>query len=97
MNQNKRTDKRIDHRMGTQEKCIIGNQFSWIETQTIDISKNGIGVKTSKTLPLKFKNGCELPVVIPNMELPPAKIMWTKKDIDNTTRLGLKFSTSIIY
>ena len=91
MNQNNRTDIRIDHRMGTQGKCILGNQFSWIETQTIDISKNGIGVKTSKTLPLKFKNGCELPVFIPNMELPQTILMWEDKAFNNTTRLGLKF------
>ena len=90
MNQNNRTDKRIP----LQKECILGDQFSWIETQTIDVSKNGIGVKTDKTLP--FKNGCELTVFILSMELPQAKLMWTKKDFNNTTKLGLKFSTSRI-
>jgi len=89
MNQNNRTDKRINHRMGTQEKCILSNRSDSIETQTVDMSIMGLGVKTDRTLP--FKNGCELTVFNSGMELPQAKLMWTKKDFNNTTRLGLKF------
>jgi hypothetical protein len=46
----------------------------------------GLGVKTDRTLP--FKNGCELGVFIPSMDNPSqAKLMWTKKDFNNTARL----------
>jgi hypothetical protein len=91
MNQNNRTDKRLP----LQKKCILLNQFGLLETQTVDISKMGLGVKTDSTLP--FKNGCELTVFLPSLDnFPPAKLVWTKEDFSNTTRLGLKFSTSII-
>ncbi len=82
-------DKRINPRVGIQEKCILSNQSESIETQTINISIMGLGVKTDKALP--FKNGCDLAVVNSGMELPQAKLIWTKKDSNNTTRLGLKF------
>jgi hypothetical protein len=85
---NNRTDKRLPF----QRKCIMGNRVGLIETKTVDMSKMGLGVKTDKTLP--FKDGCELTVFILSMDLPQAKLMWTKKDLNNTTRLGLKFSTS---
>jgi hypothetical protein len=75
--------------MGIQGKCILSNRSDWIETQTVDISIMGLVVKTDRPLP--FKNGCELGVLIQRMELPQAKLMWTKKDFNNTTRLGLKF------
>ena len=86
MNQNNRVDKRLP----LQKECILVNQFGLLETQTVDISKMGLGVKTDRTLP--FISGCELGVFIPSMDNPPqAKLMWTKKDFNNTTRLGLKF------
>ncbi len=87
--------KRIDERIPFQKECILVNQFGLIETQTVDRSKIGLGVKTNSTLPLEFKNGCELAVFIQGEDLPPAELMWTKKD-NNMTRLGLKFSTSIL-
>jgi len=89
MNQNNRADKRINHRTGTQEKCILANCSVSIETKTVDMSIMGLGVKTDITLP--FKNGCELIVFKSGMELPPAILIWTKKAFNNTTRLGLKF------
>ena len=85
MNQNNRTNKRIP----LQKECIMGNRFGLIETQTVDMSKIGLGAKTDRTLP--FKNGCELTIFILSMNLPQAKLMWTKKDSNNTTKLGLKF------
>jgi hypothetical protein len=86
MNQNNRTDKRLP----LQKECILANRSGSIETQTIDMSKIGLGVKTDRTLP--FKKGCELAVVIPSMgKSSLAELMWTKKDFNNTTRLGLKF------
>jgi hypothetical protein len=88
MNQNNRTDKRIPF----QKECILVNQFGLIETQAVDMSKIGLGLRTNSTLP--FKNGGELAVFILGKDLPPAKLMWTKKDFNNTTRLGLKFLPS---
>ncbi len=86
MNQNNRVDKRLP----LQKECILVNQFGLLETQTVDISKMGLGVKTDRTLP--FKKGCELAVVIPSMgKSSLAELMWTKKDSDNATKLGLKF------
>ena len=81
-------NNRTEERRPLQEECILVNEFGLIEAQTIDISKKGLRVKTDSALP--FKNGCELGVLIDRMELPQAKLMWTKKD-NNTTRLGLKF------
>ncbi len=86
MEQNNRTEERRP----LQKECILVNEFGLIEAQTVDISKMGLGLKTDSTLPFKFKNG-ELDVFILRMDFPPAKLMWTKKDINNTTRLGLKF------
>ncbi len=91
MNQNNRADKRLP----LQKRCILEDQCGWIGTQTVDMSKYGLGIKTHNTLPLRFKNGCELTVFILSMELPQAKLMWTKKDFNNTTRLGLKLYTSL--
>ena len=95
MNQCRRKYKRVSFK----KKCLLGNRFDLIEAQTVEISLTGLGVKTDSTFPFKFIKGCELTVLIPGMEimdLPQAEIMWTKKDINNTTRLGLKFSTSIL-
>jgi hypothetical protein len=85
MNQNNRADKRLP----LQKECTLVNQFGFIVAQTVDRSKNGLGLKTDRTLP--FKNGCELTVFMSRMKLPQAKIMWIKKDFKNTIRLGLKF------
>ncbi len=82
-------DKRINPRVGIQEKCILSNQSESIETQTIDISIMGLGVKTDKTLP--FKNGCKLTVLTSDVEFTQVELMWTKKDSNNKTILGLKF------
>ncbi len=84
-------EKRIDCRMSIPGKCILVTHFGMIGAQTVDISKIGFGAKTDRTLPLKFKNGCELVVFIPGMEFPQAKLMWIKKDFNNMTRLGLEF------
>ena len=90
MNQNNRADKRMYRRMGRQEECILANQLDSIEAQIVNISKKGLGVKTDTTLP--FKNGCELDVFIPSRDkFSLAELMWTKKDSNNATRLGLKF------
>ena len=92
MNQDNRTDKRLPF----QNEYLLVAQFSLIETQIVDVSKMGLGVKTDSTLPLKFKNGCKLTVLISGMDLPQAELIWTKKGSNNKTRLGLKFSTSIL-
>ena len=77
-----------------QKECILLNPFGSLEAQTVDMSKMGLGVKTDRTLP--FINVFELGVFIPGMHNPPqAELMWTKKDINNTTRLGLKLYTSL--
>ena len=49
-------DQRTDKRIPLQKECILLNQLGSIETQTVDISKMGLGVKTDRTMP--FKNGC---------------------------------------
>ena len=85
MNQNNRTEKRLY----LQKECVLLNGFGLIVTQTINMSKIGLGVKTDKTLP--FKNGCELAVFIPNQNISHAKLIWTKKDSNNKISLGLKF------
>ena len=85
MNQNNRTEDR----RSLQKECVLANQFDLIKAETVDISKAGLGVKTDRTF--QFENGCELAVSIPSIGFPKAKLMWTKKDFNNTTRLGLKF------
>jgi len=92
MNQNNRVHKRLPF----QNEYILVAQFGLVETQIVDVSKMGLGVKADSTLPLKFKNGCKLTVFFLGMELPQAKLIWAKKDFNNMTRLGLKLSTSII-
>ncbi len=82
-------NNRIEERRPFQKECILVNQFGLIEMQTVDRSKMGLGLKIDSTLP--FKNGCELAVFIPGMDLPQGKLIWTKKDFNNTIRLGLKF------
>ncbi len=86
MNQNNRAEERLP----SQQECVLYNRFGFIKLQTVDKSKMGLGVETNRTLP--FKNGEELIVVIPNEGVfPQGKVMWTKKDFNKTTRLGLKF------
>ena len=81
--------------MGIKEKCILADSSFSIEAQTVDISKMGLGVKTDGTLP--FKIGCELAVFIPRMgKSSRAKLVWTKKDFNNISSLGLKLFTCII-
>ena len=82
-----RTDKRIP----LQKECILFNDFGLIKGQTVDTSTMGFGVKTDSTLPFDFKNGCEVTVIVSGENFPQAKLIWTKKDFNNTTRLGLKF------
>ena len=85
MNKNNRTEKRKSWR----KECLLVNELGLVETQTVDRSKMGLGLKADRTLP--FKIGCELEVFIPSMDnFHHAKIMWTKKDFDST-RVGLKF------
>ena len=85
MNQNNRTEERIP----LPKECVLFNQFDLIKAETVDISKIGLEVKTDRTL--QFINGCELAVSIPSMGFSLAKLMWIRKDSNNTTRLGLKF------
>ena len=96
MNQMNRTDIRINHRMGVQGNCILSNSSDAIETQTVDMSMWELVVKTDRTLP--YKIGYELDVIIPTMGNHPtkAKLIWTKKDFNNETSVGLKLYTSII-
>ncbi len=89
---NQRTAKRLPW----QKECILFNQFGLIKAQTVYMSRKGLRVKTDSALPLKFKNGCKLTVLISGMDLPQAELIWTMQSLNNTTRLGLKFSTSII-
>lgn len=86
---------RIDERKPFQKECILANQFGLIKTLSIDFSKIGLGVGTNKTVP--FKNGCVLAIFIPSMDkLFQAKLIWTKKDVENNaTRLGLKLSSGL--
>jgi len=85
MNQNNRTEKRLY----LQKENILFAQFGLIQAEVVDMSEMGLRVKTDRTIP--FKNGSELTVLIFGMKLPKAKLMWSKKDINNTTSLGLKF------
>ncbi len=89
-------NRRTEIRLPLQKECLLVNHSESIEAQVVDMSIMGIGVKTDRTLPFNFKNGCKLTISIPGMELPQVELMWTKKDVSNTTRLGLNFSASII-
>ena len=81
---------RIEERLPLQKGCIIANRSGSMETQTVDMSIMGLGVKIDSTL--QFKNGCKLDVFIPSIGRNSlAKLMWIKKDSNNTTRLGLKY------
>ena len=82
-------NQRAAKRLPWQKECILFNQFGLIKGQTFYMSRKGLRVKTDSTLP--FKNGCKLTVLISGMELPQAKLIWTKKGSNNETRLGLKF------
>ena len=92
MYQNNRTEERIP----LQKECTLVNRSGSIEARTVDMSKMGIGIKIERILP--FKIGSELTVIVPSMgnRLIKAKLMWTKKDSNNTTRLGLKLYSSIM-
>ena len=90
MSQNKRTDKRIP----LQKECTLVTPLGLIETLIVDMSIMGLGVTTDRTVP--FQKGCELSIFIQSVEnLLQAELMWTKKDFNNATRIGLKFSGSI--
>lgn len=84
-------NKRTEERLPLQKECTLVNPSGSIDAETVGMSKMGIGVKTDRTLP--FEIGSELTVVVPSMgnHLAKAKLIWAKKDFNNTTRLGLKF------
>ena len=84
-------NQRTSIRLPWQKECILFNQFGLIKAKTVDISLIGLGVKTDSTLPLKFKNGCKLTAFVSGVEFTQSEIMWTKKNFNNTTTLGLKF------
>ena len=84
-------DKRTVKRLPLQKECTLFNQSGTIKAQTVDMSKMGLLVETDSPLPSNFKNGCKLTVFIPDMELPQAELIWTRKGFNNTTKLGLKF------
>ena len=77
-------------------KCILVNHSDSIEAQIVDISIIGLGVEIDSTLP--FKIGDELTVSVPDLRnyFSKAKLIYTEKDFNNMTRLGLKLSTSLI-
>ncbi len=85
MSKNNRTEKRLY----LQKENILFAQFGLIQAEVVDMSKMGLGVTTDRTTP--FKNGCNLTVFISGIKLPQAKLMWTKKDFNHKTKLGLKF------
>jgi len=83
-------NNRTKERLPLQKKCALVDSLGYIETQTIDMSKIGLGVKTDKKLPIKLKIGCELMVFIESMDkLYMAELIWAKKDFNKTTRFGL--------
>ncbi len=84
-------DQRTDKRILLQKECLLVNRSGSIEAQTVNMSKMGMVVKIDRILP--FKIGSELTVSFPSMgnHLAKAKSIWTKKDSNNTTTLGLKF------
>ena len=84
-----RKNNRTKERRPFQKECILFNEIGLIEAQTVDISIMGLGVKADSTLP--FKIGYQLTAFIPNMKAYQAKLIWIEKDINKTTRLGLKF------
>ena len=86
MNQN----NRAEYRLSIHYECILVNPYGLIETQSIDMSIIGLGVETDRTLPY-IKNGCVLAAFVERLGFYEVKLIWTKKDFKNTTRLGLKF------
>ena len=82
--------------MGLKRNCTLANCSGPIEAQMVDISIIGLGVETDSTLP--FKIGDELTVCVPDLRnySSKAKLIYTKKEFNNITRLGLKLYTSII-
>ena len=77
--------------MGIEIKCILSNRSDSFETQIVNMSTIGLGVKTDSTLP--FKIGDELTVRVRDLRnySSKAKLIYTKKEFNNIPRLGLKF------
>jgi len=82
--------------MGLKRDCTLTNSSGSIEAQIVDISIIGLGVEADSTLP--FKIGDELTVSVPDLRhySTKAKLIYTKKEFNNITRLGLKLYTSLI-
>ena len=95
MNQGSRTNGRIDQRMAIKIDCILANRSGSIKAQTIDVSVMGLGIVTDSTLP--FKMGDELTARVPILSnySSMAKVIWTKKNFNNITRLGLKLFSDL--
>lgn len=86
-------NRRIHARKFFQKECLLSNGFNLLEAQTVDISKMGLCAETNKTMP--YKNGSELSIFIPYLRnFGWGKLVWTKKNSNNTTRLGFKISTN---
>ncbi len=79
-----------------QMECILSDRFGDIKSQTVNVSILGLRVLINETTP--FKIGDRLSAYITSMQYHSlAEVRWTEKDFNkNTTRIGLKLSTSLV-
>ncbi len=97
MNKNNRSDVRIDQRMGIKVDCTLVNHSGSIRAQTINVSIMGLGIETDGTTP--FRIGDELTACVPDLPYfsSKVKLIWTKKNFNNKTRLGLKLFSDLLH
>ncbi len=96
MKQKDIADRRTDVRLRFYHECFIQNKFVDIKSQTVDVSKIGVGVLViNGTSP--FKKGDKV-LVNCRQRFSLAQVRWTKRDVNNnTTRMGLKLSTGLFF
>ena len=89
------TNKRMERRQPFHQECFLSNGFGKIQTQTVDVSKMGVGLLIIGSLP--FETGDQMSVDINSIEFcSKVSVQWTRKDVKNkATRVGLKLFSSL--
>jgi hypothetical protein len=82
--------RRKETRAATQRDCELLKGSERIFVQTLDISKSGVGVKMTGSMPIDKDD--TLQVIIKDFEMDsPAQVVWVKRFASAMSWAGLKF------
>jgi DNA-directed RNA polymerase subunit RPC12/RpoP len=82
--------RREQERISTQRDCYLLKGDEKIFVKTMDVSKDGVGVKT--TGPMPFERDDAVQVIVKDLKMDStANVVWVKRFDSAISRAGLKF------